>query len=165
MGRPARVLKVTAQERAQLESVARSQSMPAALVRRAQMVLGLLDGESNSAVALRYKVSRPTVSLWRRRFAKDGLAGLHNAWKSGRPRNTSEDAIAHLVNTALQKKPKGKTHWSRRGLAAETGLSKSTVHRYLTLFGLQPHRTKSFKLSNDPFFIEKVRDIVGLYLN
>lgn len=70
-----------------------------------------------------------------------------------------------MVNTALQKKPKGQTHWSRRGLAAETGLSKSAVHRYWTLFGLQPHRTKSFKLANDPFFIEKVRDIVGLYLN
>lgn len=165
MGRPARVLKVTAEDRVQLESVARSQSMPAALARRAQMVLCLLDGESNSAVARRYKVSRPTVSLWRRRVAEDGMAGLHNALKSGRPRTTSEDAIARLVNTALQTKPKGKTHWSRRDLAAQTGLSKSTVHRYLTLFGLQPHRTKSFKLSNDPFFIEKVRDIVGLYLN
>lgn len=165
MARPARVLKVTAEDRKQLESVARSQSLPAALARRAQMVLRLADGESNSAVARRYRVSRPTVSLWRKRFAEDGMAGLHNAWKSGRPRNTSEEAIARLVNTALQKKPKGKTHWSRRGLAAETGLSKSTVHRYLTLFGLQPHRTKSFKLSNDPFFIEKVRDIVGLYLN
>ena len=70
-----------------------------------------------------------------------------------------------MVNTALQSKPRGKTHWSRRGLAAETGLSKSTVHRYMTLFGLQPHRSKSFKLSNDPFFIEKIRDVVGLYLN
>src|SRR5271167_4199793 len=70
-----------------------------------------------------------------------------------------------LVNTALQSKPRGKTHWSRRDLAAESGLSKSTVHRYMTLFGLQPHRSKSFKLSNDPFFIEKIRDVVGLYLN
>lgn len=165
MVRPARVLKATVGDRAQLESAARSQSLPAALSRRARMALRLLDGESNSAVARRYRVSRPTVSLWRKRFAEDGLAGLHNSWKSGRPRNTNEEAIARLVNTALLQKPKGKTHWSRRSLATATGLSKSTVHRYLTLFGLQPHRTKGFKLSNDPFFIEKVRDIVGVYLN
>lgn len=98
------------------------------------------------------------------RFAKHGVAGLHNEMKSGRPRGTSEQQIATLVNTALQSKPRGKTHWSRRGLAAETGLSKSTVHRYM-MFGLQPHRPKGVKLSNDAFFIEKVRDVVGLHLN
>jgi transposase len=103
--------------------------------------------------------------MWRTRFAERGIAGLHNELKPGRPRSTSEEQIATLVNTALQSKPRGKTHWSRRGLAAETGLSKTTVHRHMTLFGLQPHRSKSFKLSNDPFFIEKVRDVVGLYLN
>lgn len=165
VGRPATELKVTMAERAQLESIARSQSLPASLSRRAQIVLRLADGETNSAVARRYRVSRPTVSMWRTRYAEHGLAGLHNEMKSGRPRSTSEEQIAALVNTALQSKPRGKTHWSRRGLAAETGLSKSTVHRYMTLFGLQPHRSKSFKLSNDPFFIEKVRDVVGLYLN
>jgi transposase len=149
----------------QLESIARSQSLPAALSRRAQMILRLADGETNSAVARRYRVSRPTVSLWRKRFAEHGIAGLHNELKPGRPRSTGEDEIAKLIHTALTRKPSGKTHWSRRSLADETGLSKSTVHRYLTLFGLQPHRSKSFKLSNDPFFIEKVRDIVGLYLN
>jgi transposase len=149
----------------QLESIARSQSLPAALSRRAQMILRLVDGESHSAVARRYRVSRPTVSLWRKRYAERGLAGLHNELKPGRPRSVGEDEIAMLINTALTRKPRGKTHWSRRSLADQTGLSKSTVHRYLTLFGLQPHRTKRFKLSNDPFFIEKVRDIVGLYLN
>ena len=165
MGRPAVELTVAAEDRMQLESIARSQSLPAALSRRAQMILRLADGETNSAVARRYRVSRPTVSLWRKRFAEHGLAGLHNELKPGRPRSTGEDEIATLINTALTRKPSGKTHWSRRSLADETGLSKSTVHRYLTLFGLQPHRSKSFKLSNDPFFIEKVRDIVGLYLN
>jgi transposase len=152
-------------DRAQLESIARSQSAPASLSRRAQIILRLADGETNSAVARRYRVSRPTVSMWRTRYAEHGLSGLHNEIKPGRPRSTSEEQIAALVNTALQSKPRGKTHWSRRGLAAETGLSKSTVHRYMTIFGLQPHRSKSFKLSNDPFFIEKVRDVVGLYLN
>src|ERR1700726_701951 len=165
VGRPATELKVTMADRAQLESIARSQSLPASLSRRAQIVLRLADGETNSAVARRYRVSRPTVSMWRTRFAERGIAGLHNELKPGRPRSTSEDQIAALVNTALQSKPRGKTHWSRRGLADETGLSKSTVHRYMTLFGLQPHRSKSFKLSTDPFFIEKLRDVVGLYLN
>ena len=110
-------------------------------------------------------MSRPTVSLWRKRFSERGIAGLHNEIKPGRPRSTSEERIAKLIKTALQTKPKGKTHWSRRTLADATRLSKSTVHRYLTLFGVQPHRSRSFKLSTDPFFIEKVRDIVGLYLN
>ena len=144
-------LTVTAEERMQLESIARSQSLPAALSRRAQMILRLADGETNSAVARRYRVSRPTVSLWRKRYAEHGIAGLHNELKPGRPRSTGEDEIATLINTALTRKPNGKTHWSRRSLADETGLSKSTVHRYLTLFGLQPHRSKSSKLSNDPF--------------
>lgn len=165
MGSKARELIVTAADRAQLESIARSQSLPAALSRRAQMVLRMADGESNTVVARRYRVSRPTVTLWRTRYRERGLAGLHNELKPGRPRSTSEEQIAELVNTALTTKPKGQTHWSRRTLASETGISTTTVHRYMSLFGLQPHRSKSFKLSNDPFFIEKVRDVVGLYLN
>lgn len=164
-GRPAKELIVSAEDRAQLESIARSQSLPAGLSRRAQMILRMADGEKNSVVARQFGVSRPTVTMWRTRFRERGIAGLHNELKPGRPRNTSEEQIAELINTALKKKPKGKTHWSRRDLAEETGLSTTTVHRYLTLFGVQPHRSRSFKLSTDPFFIEKVRDIVGLYLN
>ena len=164
-GRRAKELIVSNENRAQLESIARSHSLPALLVRRAQMVLRMADGESNSEVARRFGVSRPTVMLCRTRFRERGMAGLHNELKAGRPRSTEDEAIATLVNTALQSRPQGKTHWSRRGLAEATGLSKSTVHRYLTLFGLQPHRTRSFKLSTDPFFIEKVREVVGLYLN
>lgn len=164
-GRPAKELVVSAEDRVQLESIARSQSLPAALVRRAQMILQMADGESNSAVARRFRVSRPTVTMWRTRFREAGIAGLHNELKSGRPRSTGDEQIATLINTALKTRPSGKTHWSRRSLAEATGLSTTTVHRYLTLFGVQPHRTRSFKLSTDPFFIEKVRDIVGLYLN
>ena len=164
-GRPAKELSVSRENRLQLESIARSQSLPALVVRRAQMVLLMADGESNSEIARRFGVSRPTVTLCRTRFRERGMAGLHNELKPGRPRSTDDEAIATLVNTALQSRPQGKTHWSRRGLAEATGLSKSTVHRYLTLFGLQPHRTRSFKLSTDPFFIEKVREVVGLYLN
>jgi transposase len=165
MGRPAKSLTVDAEDRLQLESIARSQSLPAGLVKRAQMVLRMADGESNADVARRYRVSRPTVTLWRTRYRERGISGLHSELKPGRPRSTSEEQVAQLIDTALRSRPKGKTHWSGRGLAAETGLSKTTVHRYLSLFGVQPHRSRTFKLSTDPLFIEKVRDIVGLYLN
>jgi putative transposase len=165
MGRPAKALTVNGEDRSQLESIARSQSLPAGLVKRAQMVLRMADGESNTAVARRYRVSRPTVTLWRTRYRERGISGLHSELKPGRPRSTSEEQVAQLIDTALRSRPRGKTHWSGRGLAAETGLSKTTVHRYLSLFGVQPHRSRTFKLSTDPLFIEKVRDIVGLYLN
>jgi putative transposase len=164
-GRKARQLNVTAADRAQLESIVRSQSLPAGLVRRARMVLLMVAGEPNSAVARRFGVSRPTVSQWRKRYSERGIAGLHNELKSGRPRSLDEARVADLIHTTLRKRPKGATHWSRRRLAEATGMSVTTVHRYLTLFGLQPHRSKAFKLSTDPFFIEKVRDVVGLYLN
>jgi len=165
IGRPTKDLKMTAADRAQLASIARSQSLPAGLVRRAQMVLRMADGEPNSAVARRFRVSRPTVTMWRTRYRERGIAGLNNALKPGRPRSMDEERIAELINTTLKKRPRGATHWSRRRLADALGMSVTTVHRYLTLFGLQPHRLKSFKLSSDPFFIEKVRDVVGLYLN
>ena len=165
MGRPAKELVVSAEQRAQLESIARSQSLPAALARRAQMILRMADGEPNSAVAAQLGLSRPTVTFWRTRFRERGVQGLHNDLKPGRPRDTSDEQIAQLINTALQSRPEGATHWSRRLLAEHTGMSSTTVHRYMSMFGLQPHRSRSFKLSNDPFFIEKVRDIVGLYLN
>jgi len=165
MARPNTQITLTEGERMQLESMVRSKSLPHGLVQRAQIVLMTADGVGGTQVAKRCHTSRPTVSLWRTRFRQRRIAGLHDELKPGRPRSTSEEQIAELINTALKERPKGKTHWSRRGLADETGLSKTTVHRYLTLFGLQPHRSRSFKLSTDPFFIEKVRDIVGLYLN
>ena len=113
----------------------------------------------------RLKVTPPAVTHWRKRFRDGRLSGLHDALKSGRPRSHDDEQVAALLNTALTRKPKGATHWSVRTLEAETGVSKSTVQRYLALFGVQPHRAQSFKLSNDPFFVEKVRDVVGLYLN
>jgi putative transposase len=156
---------ISTADRAQLESIARSQTLPAGISRRAAMILAMCAGESNSAVARRFGVNRGTAIGCRQRFIERGIEGLHSELKSGRPRDLSEERIAELINTAVSSKPPGQTHWSRRTLSEQTGISKSTVHRYLTMFGLQPHRSKSFKLSNDPFFIEKVRDIVGLYLN
>jgi len=165
MARPNSTVVLTREERLQLESIARSRSMPHGLVRRAQIVLGAADGIGTSELARRHGVSRPTVSLWRRRWREGGLAGLHTELRPGRPRSIEDEQVAELVNTALERRPESRTHWSVRSLAAETGMSATSVHRYISLFGLQPHRSKSFKLSNDPFFVEKVRDIVGLYLS
>jgi putative transposase len=120
---------------------------------------------SNRAVARKCGVSAPVVSLWRRRYQRDGMAGLHGERRPGRPRTHDDDRIAGLLRTVLHSKPEAATHWSVRSAALKTGISKSSVGRYFALFGLQPHRSKSFKLSTDPFFVEKVRDIVGLYLN
>ena len=147
------------------EAIARSRSLPHGLVRRARIVLGSADGVGTMELAEQNQVSRPTISLWRKRWAESGLAGLHSEWRPGRPRSIDDEQVAELVKTALERKPATTTQWSVRALATETGLSPTSVHRYIRLFGLQPHRSKSFKLSNDPFFVEKIRDIVGLYLN
>jgi transposase len=164
-GRPKSSLNLTAQERADLEAIVVSRSLPHGLVRRANMILLTESGVSVRATARRVKVTAPAVSNWRKRFREQRLAGLHDQLKSGRPRTHTEEDIAVLLNTALARRPQAATHWSVRDLASETGISKSTVQRYLSLFGVQPHRSKSFKLSTDPFFIEKLRDVVDLYLN
>ena len=162
----AAVIELDVDTRAQLESIARSRSMPHALVRRAQIILGLDDGETGVEVAERLGVSRITVSTWRRRFAERGLEGLHDEIRPGRPRTHDDEKVAEVINAALQTKPPGgATHWSVRSMSAQTGVSKSTVQRWFSMFSVKPHRQDSFKLSNDPFFVEKVRDIVGLYLD
>src|SRR5690606_39626940 len=104
------------------------------------------------------------LPIWRRRYLDHGLEGLHDEMKPGRPRTISDEQVAMVVRKTLKSKPKGGTHWAVRPMAESVKISKSTVHRIWNAFALQPHRQKSFKLSNDPFFVEKVRDIVGLYL-
>jgi len=166
LGRPKLALVLTDDERKQLESIARSRSMPAALNQRAKIVLACAAGTSNSYVAQRFRVSRPTVGKWRSRFIEKRIAGLYDELRPGAPRSISDEQIAVLINTTLKTKPAdGTTHWSVRSAAAETAISKTSVHRYFQAFGLQPHRQDSFKLSTDPFFIEKLRDVVGLYLD
>lgn len=165
MPRPKISLKVSPQERSELETIIRSRSLPNAVVRRAKMVLWTEDGMHTRKAAAMLKVTPSAVSHCRRRFAQHRMSGLHDAPKNGRPRSHDEDQVMKLINTALTQRSKSATHWTVRDLAQETGISKSAVQRYLSLFGVQPHRTESFKLSNDPFFVEKVRDIVGLYLN
>lgn len=166
LGRP-RTFELTLSplERTQLAEWAASRSLPHALVQRAQAILLSAEGLANTEVGARVGLGAPMVGHWRRRFQRERLTGLYDAPRSGRPRTHEDDEVARLLRTVLHTRPQAATHWSVRTVAAQTGISKSTVQRYFALFGVQPHRTKSFKLSTDPFFVEKVRDIVGLYLN
>jgi putative transposase len=165
-GRPKVQLVLSKAEWAQLSLIARSRSMPTAQTERAQIVLRCAGGESNHAVAQRLRLTDATVGKWRRRFLRDRLQGLYDELRPGRPRTISEERVARLIRKTLQGKPRdGSTHWSVRSAARESGISKSTVQRYFELFGLKPHRSEHFKLSTDAFFIEKLRDVVGLYLN
>ena len=162
-GRPKAELILSGAEHAELTSIARSRSMPASLTQRAQIVLACVAGVPNNVVARHFRVTQATVGRWRRRYVQHRLQGLYDETRPGRPRTIEDERIAILIQKTLQKKPRsGATHWSVREAAAENGISKTSVHRYFQLFGLQPHRTESFKLSTDPFFIEKLRDVVGL---
>ncbi len=164
-GRPLAPLSLSPAEREQLVALTRSRSMPHALVTRAQIVLLAADGVSNTIIAERLRLSKPTVGQWRRRYLRQRVQGLYDELRPGGPRSIRDEEIVRLLRRTLKTQPRGGTHWSCRTLAAETRLSKSTVHRVWTAFGLQPHRQKHFQLSTDPFFVEKVRDLVGLYLH
>lgn len=164
-GRPVASLSVSEEEKVHLLSIANSRSLPHGIVQRAQIVLASAEGESNASIARRLRLSNMTVGKWRKRYLDNGIEGLHDELRAGRPRTHEDERVAEVINTALQNEPPDGTHWSVRSMAKETGVSKSTVQRWFDLFGVQPHRQRHFKLSNDPFFVEKVRDIVGLYLN
>ncbi|MBA2492441.1 MAG: IS630 family transposase [Gammaproteobacteria bacterium] len=164
-GRPKPALMLSVQEREQLQSMARSRSLPAALVQRAKLVLACAAEPSNRAVAHLLGVHAATVGKWRSRFIERRITGLHDELRAGKPRSIDDERIAELIRRTLDTKPRAGTHWSVRGMAAEAGLSKSAVQRFFKLFGLQPHRTRGFKLSTDAFFVEKLRDVVGLYLH
>jgi transposase len=165
MGRKGIEVIVSELEREQLLSMSRSRSLPHSLVRRAKIVLMAADGRTSQEIATQCEVTPPAITHWKKRFVAHGLAGLHDEARAGRPRTHDDEAVAELLARILHERPDGATHWSVRSAAAQTGISKSSVARYLSLFGVQPHRSKSFKLSNDPYFVEKVRDIVGLYLS
>ena len=164
-GRPRRRVVLPEEDRLQLSAVVRSRSLPHGMVRRARVVLLAADGLSNRAIAEELGLSQQSVCLWRKRYVEGGVEGLHDEMKPGRPRSVSDEQVATLVRKTLNTKPKDSTHWSVRSMAKATQLSHQTVHRIWRAFGLQPHRQKHFKLSTDPFFVEKVRDIVGLYLS
>jgi putative transposase len=164
-GRPKIPIILTKEEDEQLNSIANSRSLPHSLVNRAKIVLMAFQGTPNNIIAQNVGLSRQMVCKWRRRFLDQRMSGLHDELRPGRPRTISDEEVAMLVHTTLKTKPQDGTHWTIRSAARETNISRPTVHRIWKAFGLQPHRQENFKLSTDPFFVEKVRDIVGLYLN
>lgn len=161
------IVRLSEVERAELASMARSRSLPAALALRARIVLACEgDDKASTEVAQVLGINRSTVAKWRTRYVHHRISGLYDELRPGRPRTVDDERVAELITKTLHTKPSdGGTHWSTRTLAGETGISKSTVARYLQVFKLKPHRAESFKLSTDPLFIEKLRDVVGLYLN
>jgi transposase len=162
--RPDATIVLTAEQRQELESVVRARTSTQALGMRAKIVLLTAEGIGPWEIGRRLEVSQPTVRAWRQRYVEAGLAGLGTEARPGRPRSLSDEQVATLIQKLIQTRPKRATHWSVRSFAAEQGLSKDMAHRLMRVFGLQPHRSKAFKLSTDPLFVEKVRDIVGLYL-
>jgi transposase len=152
------------EERAALESWARRPTTANALASRARIVLACVEGGSDVAVGARLGVTRNTVGKWRRRYLTDGLDGLLDEPRPGAPRRITDAQVEQVIVRTLETTPKEATHWSTRSMAAQVGLSQSAVSRIWRAFGLQPHRLETWKLSRDPLFIDKVRDVVGLYL-
>ena len=164
-GRPTVAIVLTEAERQHLESIARRSRTAPQLARRARIVLCCAAGQNNKTVARRLRLSPATVGKWRRRFSRDRVDGLLDEPRPGTPRTVTDAQVEHVVITTLETTPAGATHWSTRSLARATGLSRMTVSRIWRAFGLSPHRSETFKLSPDPLLIDKVRDIVGLYVN
>lgn len=164
-GRRLPALTLSLDERDALERWTRRPKTNQALALRARIVLGCADGKTNTEMASRLGVTLQTVGKWRRRFLDKRLDGLLDEPRPGTPRRLSDEEVERVLTMTLESKPKNATHWSTRSLAEASGLSRSSVHRIWRAFALAPHRSETFKLSTDPLFIEKVRDIVGLYLN
>lgn len=164
-GRPKKPLVLTNEEREKLEQWARRPKTAQRLALRSRIVLGCADGLSNQAVARQCRMSAHSVGKWRERFRSDRLEGLADEPRPGAPREIADAQVEEVVTRTLESMPPQATHWSTRSMARASGLSHMAVARIWRAFGLQPHRVESFKLSSDPFFVEKVRDIVGLYLN
>src|SRR4051794_20559157 len=164
-GRPKAELVLTAEDRDQLSRWARRHSSAQALALRSRIVLGCAAGLDNKAVAERERVSQATVGKWRSRFVELGLDGLSDDPRPGRPPLLTAEQVEDVVVATLEATPKNATHWSRAKMAERTGLSKSTIGRIWKTFELKPHRADTFKLSTDPLFVEKVFDVVGLYLD
>ncbi|MCA1694318.1 MAG: IS630 family transposase [Actinobacteria bacterium] len=164
-GRPKAALVLTADERQELESVAHRARTRPQLARRARIVLACADGVDNKTVARRLRVAPATVGVWRARFVAQRLEGLLDEPRPGSARRITDAQIEAVVVRTLESTPVGATHWSTRDMAKVANLSSATIHRIWQAFGLQPHRTETFKLSPDPLLIDKVRDIVGLYMH
>src|SRR3954451_18960408 len=165
MPSPAAVqIVLSGEERELLEAWTRRRKTANSLAMRSRIVLAAGDGESNREIADRLGIHRNTVSMWRRRFAEFRLDGLLDEPRSGQPRKVTDAQVEAVITKTLESAPRDATHWSTRSMAAEVGLSQTAVSRIWRAFGLQPHRTETWKLSKDPLFVDKVRDVVGLYL-
>lgn len=164
-GRPTKPLDITAEERQKLELLARRPKSSQALAMRARIVLNCVADLTNDKVAQKLGVTRPTVGKWRERFRLQRLEGLLDEPRPGAPRAITDDQVEAVVTTTLEAMPKHGTHWSTRLMAKQAGLSQTAIVRIWGAFGLQPHRVEGFKFSKDPQFVEKVRDIVGLYMD
>lgn len=164
MGKPAVAIDLTSEERRELEGLAGRRRTAQGLARRARIVLLAADGLENRDIYAELDVDPNTVGKWRRRFAERRIDGLMDEPRPGAPRKIDDEEIAETIRLTLETTPRNATHWSLRSMAAAVGHAPSTIHRIWKAFGLQPHRVETFKLSTDPFFVEKVRDIVGLYM-
>jgi transposase len=159
-------ITVSETDRATLLKWRRRRSTAQGFALRANIILACAErGVSNLSIAKQLHISNLTVGKWRRRYAEHGIEGLVDAPRSGAPRSISDEQVEQVVMTTLQTTPKNATHWSSRQLAAHLGMSQTAICRIWHAFALAPHRSRTFKLSTDPFFVDKVRDIVGLYLN
>jgi len=152
-------------ERRELTALTRKHGAPQALAERARIVLAAAGGLNNKEIATEVGVCAATAGTWRNRFAERRIDGLYDEPRPGAPREIGDDEIAAAIRKTLGTPPNGATHWSLRSMAKEIAHAPSSVHRIWRAFGLQPHRVETFKLSSDPLFVEKVRDIVGLYLS
>jgi transposase len=164
-GRPVARIELSAEVSAILGGYVQRRKTAQALALRARIVLGCAAGLSNKAVAARERVTAQTVGKWRRRFVERGVDGLLDEPRPGAPRTIDDAKVETVIVQTLESQPQGATHWSTRSMARHSGISTSSVGRIWRAFGLQPHRVETFKLSTDPLFVDKVRDIVGLYLN
>ena len=165
MGRPKPALVLTDEERSTLERLATRRKSAQALAMRCRIVLGCATGATNAIVAAELGVSGAMVGKWRSRFVAERLDGLLDAPRPGATRTITDDQVEAVIVKTLEEKPKDATHWSTRSMAKATGMNQTAISRIWRAFGLQPHRAESFKLSTDPLFVEKVRDVVGLYLD
>jgi transposase len=165
LGRPVAKIILTAAEREKLSMIAKRRKSQQQESLRARIILLCAEDLSNKEIAERERVAQATVGKWRKRFAKERLAGMVDAPRTGAPRQIDDSKVEEIITKTLETKPPARTHWSSRVMAKEVGISEHSVQRIWRAFGLKPHLVKTFKLSKDPMFVEKVRDIVGLYLN
>jgi transposase len=164
-GRPIKTLEISSEDREELQRWLRRRQMPAAEQTRARIILLSTEGLTGKEIGKRTGVTAQTVGKWRARFEADGINGLTDSPRSGRPRTISDEKVAEVIEKTLQTKPTNSTHWSTTLMAEETGLNAMAISRIWRAFGLKPHRLETFKLSTDPHFVEKVHDIVGLYMS